>query len=64
MIRYAAVFFVIAIIAAFFGYGGVAEGAADFGKLFFIGFLVLAILTAISSLFRGRGTGGGWRWRW
>ena len=34
MIRYAAVFFVIAIIAAFFGYGGVGAWAADFGKLF------------------------------
>jgi uncharacterized membrane protein YtjA (UPF0391 family) len=52
MIRFAAIFFVIAIIAAFFGYGGVASGATEFGKLFFIGFLVLAILTAISSLFR------------
>jgi uncharacterized membrane protein YtjA (UPF0391 family) len=62
MIRFAAVFFVIAIAAAFFGYGGVASGATEAGKLFFIGFLVLAILTAISSLFRGRGTGRGWRW--
>jgi uncharacterized membrane protein YtjA (UPF0391 family) len=52
MIRYAAAFFVIAIIAAFFGYGGVASSATGAGKLFFIGFLVLAILTAISSLFR------------
>ena len=59
MIRYAAVFFVIAIIAAFFGYGGVGAWAADFGKLFFFGFLVLAILTALSSLFRG---GRGWGW--
>jgi uncharacterized membrane protein YtjA (UPF0391 family) len=63
MIRYAAIFFVVAIIAAFFGYGGVAGTAADFGKLFFIGFLVLAILTAISSLFRG-GRGASWRSRW
>lgn len=52
MIRYAAVFFVIAIVAAFFGYGGVASGAADMGKLFFIGFIVLAVLTALVSLFR------------
>jgi uncharacterized membrane protein YtjA (UPF0391 family) len=52
MIRYAAVFFVVAIIAAFFGYGGVASGAADTGKLFFIGFLVLAVLTTVASLFR------------
>lgn len=52
MIRYAAVFFVIAIFAAFFGYGGVASSATEAGKLFAIGFLVLAILTAISSLFR------------
>lgn len=52
MIRYSAVFFVIALVAAIFGYGGVASGATEAAKLFFIGFLVLAILTAISSLFR------------
>jgi uncharacterized membrane protein YtjA (UPF0391 family) len=55
MIRYTAVFFVIALIAAFFGYGGVASGAQEAAKLFFIGFLVLAILTFISSLFRRGG---------
>jgi uncharacterized membrane protein YtjA (UPF0391 family) len=52
MIRYAAVFFVIAIAAAFFGYGGVANVSAETGKLFFFGFLVLAVLTALASLFR------------
>ncbi|HET8937781.1 MAG TPA: DUF1328 domain-containing protein [Polyangiales bacterium] len=52
MIRYTAVFFVIAIIAAFFGYGGVASTATDVAKLFFFGFLVLAVLSAIASLFR------------
>lgn len=52
MIRYTAAFFIIALVAAFFGYGGVASGATDAAKLFFVGFLVLAILSAISSLFR------------
>ena len=53
MIRYAAIFFVIALIAAFFGYGGIASGAAGIAKLFFIGFLVLAVVTGVAALLGG-----------
>ena len=53
MIRYAAIFFIVALIAAFFGYGGVAAGAASIAKLFFIGFLVLAVVTGVAALVGG-----------
>jgi len=53
MIRYAAIFFIVALIAAFFGYGGIAAGAAGIAKLFFIGFLVLAVVTGIAALLGG-----------
>ena len=53
MIRYAAIFFIVALIAAFFGYGGVAVGAASIAKLFFIGFLVLAVVTGVAALVGG-----------
>jgi len=54
MLRWAATFFVIAIIAAIFGFGGIAEGAADIAKvLFFIflaGFVIVIVFGA--SLFK------------
>jgi len=44
MLRWAAIFFVIAIIAAIFGFGGVAEGAADIAKILFFIFLVCFVV--------------------
>ena len=40
MLHYAVVFFVIALIAAFFGFGGIAVGAAGIAKILFIVFLI------------------------
>ena len=51
MLYWAAVFFVIAIIAAVFGFGGLAAGAAGIAKVLFFLFLILAVL----SLIFGRG---------
>src|ERR1700722_17811830 len=42
MLHYAVVFFVIAIIAAVFGFGGIASGAAGIAKVLFVVFLVVA----------------------
>jgi uncharacterized membrane protein YtjA (UPF0391 family) len=42
MLRWAAVFFVIAIIAAVFGFAGISESAAGVAKVLFVVFLVLA----------------------
>jgi uncharacterized membrane protein YtjA (UPF0391 family) len=48
MLRWAAIFFVIAIVAAVFGFGGISEGAADIAKFFFflflIGFLIVLVI--------------------
>lgn len=53
MLRWAAIFFVISIIAALFGFGGIAEGAAEIAKVLFfifvaifVTFLVLGVLAA------------------
>lgn len=43
MLRWALGFFIVALIAAVFGFGGIAAGAAGIGKILFIGFLVLAV---------------------
>lgn len=52
MLRYALVFFIIAIIAAAFGFGGIAVGAAAIARLIFWLFLVLLILSLVSSFLR------------
>jgi uncharacterized membrane protein YtjA (UPF0391 family) len=53
MLRTSILFFVLAIVAAVFGYGGIASGAEDIGKLLLFVFLALAIL-----FFFGKRTGG------
>jgi uncharacterized membrane protein YtjA (UPF0391 family) len=43
MLHYAIVFFVIAIIAAVFGFTGIAAGAAEIAKILFYIFLVVFV---------------------
>jgi uncharacterized membrane protein YtjA (UPF0391 family) len=50
MLHYAVVFFVIALIAALFGFGGIAAGAMEIGKLLFVVFAVLAVASYLFSL--------------
>jgi uncharacterized membrane protein YtjA (UPF0391 family) len=52
MLHYALVFFVIALIAALFGFGGIAAGAAEIAKVLFFIFLVLFIVSLVLGLFR------------
>ena len=47
MLHYAVVFFVIAIIAAVLGFGGIAGSAAGIAKILFVGFLILSVLSLI-----------------
>lgn len=41
MLKWSAIFLIIAIVAAIFGFGNIAEGAADIAKILFFIFLVL-----------------------
>jgi uncharacterized membrane protein YtjA (UPF0391 family) len=52
MLRYAAIFFVIAIIAAVFGFGGIAAGATEIAKILFFIFVVVFLITLLLGLFR------------
>jgi uncharacterized membrane protein YtjA (UPF0391 family) len=52
MLRYAAIFFVIAIIAAIFGFGGVAAGAAEIAKVLFFIFIVIFLVTLLMGVIR------------
>jgi uncharacterized membrane protein YtjA (UPF0391 family) len=52
MLHYAVVFFVIALIAAFFGFGGIAVGAAGIAKVLFVVFLIGAVVSFLMSMGR------------
>lgn len=54
ILRWALIFFVVALIAAVFGFGGIASGAASVAKILFFGFLILAVISVLVSLARGR----------
>jgi uncharacterized membrane protein YtjA (UPF0391 family) len=47
MLYWAVVFFIVALVAAFFGFGGVAGTATGIAKLLFIGFLILAVISLV-----------------
>jgi uncharacterized membrane protein YtjA (UPF0391 family) len=55
MLYWAAVFFVIALVAALFGFVGIATAAAGIAKLLFYIFLVIFLVTLVMGLGR-RGT--------
>jgi uncharacterized membrane protein YtjA (UPF0391 family) len=48
----AAVFFVIALVAAVFGFGGIAAGAVEIAKILFFIFLVMFVVTLAMGLLR------------
>jgi uncharacterized membrane protein YtjA (UPF0391 family) len=52
MLHYAAVFLVIALIAAVFGFGGIAAGAVEIAKIMFFIFIVLFLVSLIGGLVR------------
>jgi len=47
MLHWAAVFFVIALLAAVFGFGGIAASAVGVAKILVVVFLVLAVISLI-----------------
>lgn len=52
MLHYSIVFFIIALIAAVFGFGGIAAGAVEIGKILFFIFAVMAVVSFVMSLIR------------
>ena len=58
MLYWSATFFIIALLSAVLGFGGLAAGAADIAKVLFFLFVVLFLISFIVSMFtRGRGRG-------
>jgi uncharacterized membrane protein YtjA (UPF0391 family) len=52
MLRWAVIFFVIALVAALLGFGGIAAGAAGIAKLLFVLFLVVFVISLLMGLVR------------
>jgi uncharacterized membrane protein YtjA (UPF0391 family) len=49
MMYWAAVFFVLALVAGVFGFTGLAAGAAGIARILFVAFLVLSVVALISN---------------
>ena len=58
MLSWAITFFIVAIIAAVFGFGGIAAGAVEIAKVLFFLFLIAFAVSLVLHL-RGRGRGPG-----
>jgi uncharacterized membrane protein YtjA (UPF0391 family) len=54
MLSWALAFFIIAIIAAVFGFGNIAAGAAGIAQVLFFIFLVAFVIALIAGLVTGR----------
>jgi uncharacterized membrane protein YtjA (UPF0391 family) len=52
MLQWALAFFLIAILAAIFGFGGIAVASAGIAKLLFFVFLVLFLISLVAGLAR------------
>jgi len=52
MLKLAIAFFVVAIIAAIFGFGGIASGAAGIAKILFFVFIVVAVVSLVAGFLR------------
>ncbi len=52
MLRWALLFFIIAIVAAVFGFGNIADTATGIGKILFFVFIVLFLVSLLTGLFR------------
>ena len=52
MLHYAVVFLVIALIAALFGFGGIAASAVGIAKILFVVFLILAVVSFLFGVIR------------
>lgn len=55
MLGWAITFFIIAIIAAVFGFGGIAGAASGIAQILFFVFLALLVISLVANALRGKG---------
>jgi uncharacterized membrane protein YtjA (UPF0391 family) len=54
VLRWSLAFFIVAIIAAVFGFSGIAAGASDIARICFFFFVVIFLVSLIWGLVTGR----------
>ena len=54
MLYYAIVFFIVALIAALFGFTGIAAGAVGIAKILFFVFILLFVVSLLMGVMRRR----------
>ena len=54
MLTWAVIFFIVAIVAAVFGFGGIASAAAGIAQVLFWVFVALFVISLIAGLAAGR----------
>lgn len=52
MLYYTGLFFIIAIVAAIFGFGGIASGAVEIARILFVIFIVLFVGSLLWGMLR------------
>jgi len=57
MLGWSLAFFIVAVIAAVFGFGGIASGSAEIARICFFFFLVAFVASLIWNLVTGRRSG-------
>ncbi len=56
MLGWALTFLVVALVAALFGFGGIASASAGIAQILFFVFVALFVVTLVVRLVRGSGT--------
>ena len=54
MLGWAVTFLVVALVAALFGFGGIAVFAVDIARIIFFVAIILFVISAVATLIRGR----------
>lgn len=54
MLRWAIIFFIVAILAGAFGFGGIAAASAGIAQIIFFFFLALFVIALIANALNGR----------
>ena len=54
MIGWAITFLIVALVAAIFGFGGIAALAVDIARIIFVVAIILFVISAVVALIRGR----------
>lgn len=53
MLRWSLTFFIVSLIAAIFGFGGIASAASEVAQVLFFFFIVVCVATLIAGLLAG-----------